>query len=85
MADNNNMNQDPNKDPFEHPIKKNNWWLYIFGGLVIAGIIIWFFIDWAYKDRNREPAPVEELQEMPVNEEPQEVTLPTDTVVAPEQ
>ena len=78
MAD--NTNQDQNQDPFAHPIKRNNWWLYIFGGMVIAGIIIWFFIDWSYKDRNREPAPVEELQEAPVTQEPQQETLPAVTV-----
>ena len=75
-----NMNQDPNQDPFEHPVKKNNWWLYIIGGLVIAGIIIWFFIDWTYKDRNREPEPVEQLQETPVEDQAQEETLPAVTV-----
>ena len=47
-----NENQDQN--PFGHPIKNNNWWLYIIGGLVIAGIIIWFFIDWSYKNRDRD-------------------------------
>ncbi|MCH5229331.1 MAG: hypothetical protein J1F12_04970 [Muribaculaceae bacterium] len=80
MADNDNMNQDPNQDPFAHPIKRNNWWLYIFGGMVIAGIIIWFFIDWSYKDRNREPAPVEEVTEIPAQDQNQEETLPTVTV-----
>lgn len=79
MAD--NMNQDPNQDPFAHPIKKNNWWLYIFGALVIAGIIIWFFIDWTYKDRNREPEPVENVYPAtPADEQPQQETLPTVTV-----
>ena len=78
MAD--NMNQDPNQDPFAHPIKKNNWWLYIFGGMVIAGIIIWFFIDWSYKDRNREPAPVEEIQQVPAQDQSQTETLPAVTV-----
>ena len=78
MAD--NMNQDPNQDPFAHPIKKNNWWLYIIGGLVIAGIIIWFFIDWSYKDRNREPAPVEEIQEAPLQDQTTQETLPDVTV-----
>lgn len=76
MADNTNQDQ----NPFDHPIKKNNWWLYIFGGLVIAGIIIWFFIDWAYKDRKREPAPVEQLQEAPLQQEVQQETLPAVTV-----
>lgn len=78
MAD--NINQDQNQDPFAHPIRRNNWWLYIFGGMVIAGIIIWFFIDWSYKDRNREPAPVEVLQEAPVQDQVQEENLPTVTV-----
>ena len=85
MADNDNMNQDQNQDPFAHPIKRNNWWLYIFGGLVLAGIIIWFFIDWAYKDRNREPEPVEQLQEVPVQDQAQQETLPTVTVEGEEQ
>ena len=80
MADNDNMNQDQNQDPFAHPIKRNNWWLYIFGGMVIAGIIIWFFIDWSYKDREREPAPVEEIQEVPLQDQTPEETLPTVTV-----
>lgn len=84
MAENNNINQDPNQDPFAHPIKRNNWWLYIFGGLVIAGIIIWFFIDWAYKDRTREPEPVEQIQQVPVQDQQQVVTLPTDTVIGVE-
>ncbi|MCH5227036.1 MAG: hypothetical protein J1F16_04370 [Muribaculaceae bacterium] len=79
MADN-NINQDPNQDPFAHPIKRNNWWLYIFGGMVIAGIIIWFFIDWSYKNRNREPEPVQQVTETPVQEEVQQETLPTVTV-----
>ncbi|MCH5231103.1 MAG: hypothetical protein J1F43_04840 [Muribaculaceae bacterium] len=69
-----------NQDPFNEPIRKNNWWLYIIGGLVIAGIIIWFFIDWSYKDRNREPEPVEQLQEVPAQDQVQEETLPTVTV-----
>ena len=80
MAD--NMNQDQNQDPFAHPIKKNNWWLYIFGTLVLIGIIIWFFVDWSYKDRNREPeqAPVEQIQETPVQDQAQQETLPAVTV-----
>lgn len=78
MAD--NMNQDPNQDPFAHPIKKNNWWLYIIGGLVIAGIIIWFFIDWSYKDRNPEPEPTVQMQELPQTPDSQQETLPTVTV-----
>lgn len=69
-----------NQDPFNEPIRKNNWWLYIIGGLVIAGIIIWFFIDWSYKDRNREPEPVEQLKEVPAQDQVQEETLPTVTV-----
>ena len=80
MADN-NFNQDQNQDPFARPIRRNNWWLYIFGGIVMAGIIIWFFIDWSYKDRNREPEPVEQIQQVPVQHQVQEVTLPADTVI----
>lgn len=80
MADN-NFNQDQNQDPFARPIRRNNWWLYIFGGIVMAGIIIWFFIDWSYKDRNREPEPVEQIQQVPVQNQVQEVTLPADTVI----
>lgn len=80
MADN-NFNQDQNQDPFARPIRRNNWWLYIFGGIVMAGIIIWFFIDWSYKDRNREPEPVEQIQQVPVQDQVQEVTLPADTVI----
>lgn len=71
---------DINSGDFKEPIRKNNWWLYIFGGIVIAGIIIWFFIDWTYKDRNREPAPVEEIQQTPVEDEAQQETLPAVTV-----
>lgn len=77
MADNNQ-----NQDPFSHPIRRNNWWLYIFGGLVIVGIIIWFFVDWSYKDRQREPAPVEETMEVPVQDEVQVESLPAVTVDA---
>ena len=81
MADNDNLNQDQNQDPFAHPIKRNNWWLYIFGGMVIAGIIIWFFIDWSYKNRHGEEKEAREMEqvepaaqtEAPVIEE----TLPT--------
>ena len=80
MADN-NMNQ----DQFDHPIKRNNWWLYIIGALVLAGIIIWFFIDWTDKDRNREPAPVEELQQVPLQDQSQEETLPAVTVEGQEE
>ena len=83
MADNNfNQDQDQNQDPFAHPIRRNNWWLYIFGGIVIAGIIIWFFIDWSYKDRTREPDPVEQIQQVPAQDQEQVVTLPADTVTA---
>lgn len=83
MADNKTPGQDPNQeqDPFAHPIKNNNWWLYIIGGLVIAGIIIWFFIDWSYKNRDREPAPVEQINESPAQEQPVlDETLPAVTV-----
>ena len=82
MADN-NPNQDPNQDPFSHPIRRNNWWLYIFGGIVMAGIIIWFFIDWSYKDRPRESEEeqlkVEQALENPATPEIEE-TLPAVTV-----
>ncbi|MCH5236320.1 MAG: hypothetical protein J1E95_00790 [Muribaculaceae bacterium] len=80
MAENNNQNNNGNQDPFGHPIKNNNWWLYILGGLVIVGIIIWFFVDWSYKDREREPAPVEQTMEVPVQDQAQEETLPAVTV-----
>ena len=79
MADN-NLNQDPNQGPFAHPIRRNNWWLYIIGGLVFVGIIIWFFVDWSYKNRDREPAPVEQTMETPVTDEVQEEQLPAITV-----
>ena len=82
MAENNTPNQDPNsgQDPFAHPIRRNNWWLYIIGGLVLAGIIIWFFIDWSYKDRNREVPGVEQIAPG-VNEQQQpDEVLPTVTV-----
>lgn len=78
MAD--NTNQDQQQDPFAHPIKKNNWWLYIFGAMVLAGIIIWFFVDWSYKDRKREPEPVEVIQQTPVQDQNQEENLPAVTV-----
>lgn len=81
MADNFNNDQDQNQDPFEHPIRNNNWWLYILGGLVIAGIIIWFFIDWAYKNRDKEPIPVENADQVQVNPNPSPTTtLPAVTV-----
>ena len=83
MADNNNLNkyQNQEQDPFAHPIKNNNWWLYIFGGLVIAGIIIWFFIDWSYKNRNKEPEPQVVEQVLPADQAPViDETLPTVTV-----
>lgn len=78
MADNlNNGGPDNNQDqnPFDHPIKKNNWWMYILGGLCFAGLIIWFFINWSYKDRNKyvEPeASIEVNKDLPVD-----VVVPT--------
>lgn len=81
MADNINQDQDQNQDPFNHPIRNNNWWLYIIGGLVMAGIIIWFFVDWAYKDRDKEPIPVENADEMPIPQAPEPtINLPAVTV-----
>ena len=83
MADN-NLNQDPNQDPFAHPIKKNNWWLYIFGSIVLAGIIIWFFVNWAYKNRHGEEKAereqIEQIEQVPAQDQSQEETLPTVTV-----
>ena len=82
MADN-NINQDPNQDPFAHPIRRNNWWLYIFGGLVLAGIIAWFFIDWSYKNRHGEEKIIdqtEQVQQLPTQTQTQQETLPTVTV-----
>ena len=81
MADNNTPNNDQNQDqnPFDHPIRNNNWWLYIIGGLVLAGIIIWFFINWSYKDRNKEPIPVEETV-VPTQAPEIDETLPAVTV-----
>ena len=83
MAQNDNLNQ----DPFRHPVRSNNWWLYILGGLCFAGLIIWFFIDWAYKDRNREPEPQAIEDSMPAQVETQEPvdTLPAVVVDAPEE
>ena len=82
MADNDNLNQDQNQeqDPFEHPVRRNNWWLYIFGGLVFVGIIIWFFVDWSYKNRDREPIPVETQMVTPQVQD--DGTLPQVTVDA---
>lgn len=74
MADN------KNQDPFANPVKSNNWWLYIIGGLVIAGIIIWFFIDWTYKDRNRETETVNQEQLVPQQQPELQETLPAVTV-----
>ena len=84
MAD--NLNQDQNQDPFAHPIRKNNWWLYIFGGIVIAGIIIWFFINWSYKNRHGEEKAAEETEMLQQTPAPiVDETLPNVTVdtVAP--
>ncbi|MCH5233350.1 MAG: hypothetical protein J1E78_06880 [Muribaculaceae bacterium] len=66
MADNDklNPNQNQDNDPFAHPIKRNNWWLYIFGGIVIAGIIIWFFVNWSYKNRDRAPEIVDQQEQI---------------------
>lgn len=83
MADNDNLNQDQNQDPFAHPIRRNNWWLYIFGGIVLAGIIAWFFINWAYKNRHGEERAAEETEQVvqiPTQEQAQQETLPAVTV-----
>ena len=83
MADNNNLNQDQNKeqDPFAHPIRRNNWWLYIFGGIVIAGIIIWFFINWSYKNRHGEEKALEQTEQLQLQQAPTvDETLPAVTV-----
>ena len=84
MAQNDNQNQGQDNNPFGHPIKKNNWWLYILGGLCFAGLIIWFFIDWSYKDRNTEDVniPTEKQIEKATGEP--EVALPPDTIVPQE-
>ena len=61
MADNDNKNQ--GQDNFDHPIKNNNWWMYILGGLCFVGLIIWFFLEWHHKgvegDVNDKDVPVE--------------------------
>ena len=82
MADNNfNQNQDPEQDPFARPIRRNNWWLYIFGGIVIAGIIIWFFINWSYKNRHGEERAAEQTELVtPAPETVVDETLPAITV-----
>lgn len=83
MADNNTLNQDQNQeqDPFAHPIRRNNWWLYIFGGIVIAGIIIWFFINWSYKNRHGEEKALEQTEQMQLQQAPTvDETLPAVTV-----
>ena len=82
MADNQNSNSGNNQDPFSHPIKKNNWWMYILGGLCFAGLIIWFFINWSYKDRKTSPEdelPTEKQIEKVTDEMPAQ--LPADTVI----
>lgn len=82
MADNDNLNN----DPFGHPVKNTNWWVYIIGGIIGAGLIIWFFINWSYKDREKAPEVVEQTV-VPAStdqqEEPSE-TLPTVNVVGEE-
>ena len=81
MADNQNSNQDQN-NPFDHPIRRNNWWMYILGGLCFAGLIIWFFINWSYKDRHTSPEdelPTEKQIEKVTHEA--EVALPPDTIL----
>lgn len=87
MADNQNLNSDNNQgqDPFAHPIRRNNWWMYILGGLCFAGLIIWFFIDWSYKDRKTSPEdelPTQKQIEKVVDQEAAQ--LPQDTAVTEE-
>lgn len=84
MADNQNSNSgnNPQDNPFGHPIKRNNWWMYILGGLCFAGLIIWFFINWSYKDRHtsaEDELPTEKQIERVTDEAP--VALPPDTIV----
>lgn len=82
MADNDNLNQDQNQeqDPFAHPVKRTNWWLYIFGTMVMVGIIIWFFVDWSYKDRDKHDLPVTEEAYTPVPDTQATQTLPAVSV-----
>lgn len=81
MADNNiNQDQNPEQDPFARPIRRNNWWLYIFGGIVIAGIIIWFFVNWAYKNRHGEERELRETEMVVPAQTEVDETLPTITV-----
>lgn len=81
MADNDNLNGNQGNDPFGHPVKNTNWWVYIIGGIIAAGLIIWFFINWSYKDREKVPEVVEQEVVQPAGQqtEPTE-TLPTVTV-----
>ena len=77
MAENDNMNQDQQGgDPFGHPIRRNNWWLYILGGLCFGGLIAWFFIDWSYKDRHDTPE-----EELPTEKQIEKATKDADVVL----
>lgn len=71
-----------NDNPFGHPVRKNNWWLYILGGLCFGGLIAWFFIDWSYKNRHTSPEeelPTEKQIERATKDT--DVVIPTDTIV----
>lgn len=53
----------PDQAPIQEPvpvpetvptgIRKTNWWLYICGGIVIIGLIIWLFCEMAWKDKHQ--------------------------------
>lgn len=85
MSDNDNLRPDGNNDPFSHPIKNNNWWLYLFGGLVLGGLIAWFFIDWSYKNRDKNPDPLPTEKQIEKYTGEPEVALPEDSVVLGQQ
>lgn len=88
MAENDNLNQGDNgSNEFDHPIRRNNWWLYILGGLCFVGLIIWFFLEWHHKSvegvtNDKDMPPVEAVQMPQVQ---QTDTLPQLTVDAPEE
>lgn len=84
MADNDNKNQ--GQDNFDHPIKNNNWWMYILGGLCFVGLIIWFFLEWHHKGaegvtNDKDMPPVEQVT--PSQQVVENDTLPNITIDAP--